>query len=64
MKTENTKTAEMTAISGFFGRKIGNTTYRVSVSFSKKSNETVDDKLLRLVASESISKETGGLLCS
>ena len=62
MKTE-TRT-ETNTTEGFFTRKIGNTTYRVSVSFSKKSNETVDDKLLRLIANESISKETGGLLCS
>jgi len=64
MKNENINKAETATTENFFSRKIGNTTYRVSVSFSKKSNENIEDKILRLVASESISRETGGLLCS
>ena len=35
-----------------FRRKIGNTTFIVSVSFNKKATESMDDKILRLVASD------------
>ncbi|MDR0287080.1 MAG: transposon-encoded TnpW family protein, partial [Clostridiales bacterium] len=36
----------------YFNRKIGNTTFVVSVSFSETATESVEDKILRLVASE------------
>ncbi len=38
--------------SGVFTKRIGSTTYRVSVHFSKTSRETVNDKILRLIKSE------------
>jgi hypothetical protein len=41
-----------TATQSYFSRKIGNTTFMVSVSFSKKATESMDDKIFRLIASE------------
>lgn len=38
--------------SGVFTKRIGSTTYRVSVHFSKTSRETVNDKILRLIKNE------------
>jgi hypothetical protein len=35
-----------------FSRKIGNTTFVVSVAFSEKTTESVEDKILRLVAND------------
>ena len=35
-----------------FTKRIGSTTYRVSVHFSKTSRETVKDKILRLIKNE------------
>ena len=35
-----------------FTHKIGNTTYIVSVHFSKTSKETIDDKLERLILND------------
>lgn len=35
-------------------RKIGNTTYNVSIHFSQTSKETVNDKILRLIRQESL----------
>jgi hypothetical protein len=40
------------AMANYFSRKIGNTTFVVSVSFSEKATENIDDKILRLVASD------------
>lgn len=37
---------------GAFTKRIGSTTYRVSVHFSKTSRETVKDKILRLIRNE------------
>jgi len=49
-----------------FSRKIGNTTFVVSVSFSETAKERIEDKILRLVASYSQNKAgrppVGGLL--
>ncbi|MCL1997104.1 MAG: transposon-encoded TnpW family protein [Defluviitaleaceae bacterium] len=42
----------ITAAQSYFSRKIGNTTFVVSVAFSGKSNESIEDKILRLVASD------------
>ena len=33
-------------------KRIGSTTYKVSVHFSKTSKETIDDKIIRLIARE------------
>jgi hypothetical protein len=35
-----------------FTKRIGNTTYRVSVHFSAKSKETMNDKIMRLIRNE------------
>jgi hypothetical protein len=35
-----------------FSKRIGNTTYRVSVHFSDKSKETMNDKIMRLIRNE------------
>ena len=52
MKNETMKTVTTATTTNCFSRKIGNTTYFVSVSFSEKSTESMDDKILRLVASD------------
>jgi len=56
MTTQATKTAQTavtsTAVQNYFSRKIGNTTFVVSVSFNETTKESMDDKILRLVASE------------
>ena len=41
-----------TVAQNYFNRKIGNTTFVVSVSFSEKAKESMDDKIIRLVASD------------
>ena len=35
-----------------FTKRIGSTTYRVRVHFSRTSRETINDKIMRLVKSE------------
>ena len=40
-----------------FSRKIGNTTFYVSVAFSETAAESIEDKILRLVASEATSHQ-------
>jgi len=45
-------TATKKAAQNYFNRKIGNTTFVVSVSFNEKATESMDDKILRLVASD------------
>ena len=37
---------------GRFSRRIGSTTYLVTVRFSGKGNETFEDKILRLIEKE------------
>jgi len=37
---------------GTFKRRIGNTVYRVNVHYSKTSNETINDKITRLVKND------------
>ena len=49
MANTATKTANSAVSSSCFSRKIGNTTFIVSVSFSKKTKESIDDKILKLV---------------
>lgn len=39
-----------------FTRRIGATTYRVSVHFSPDSKETVNDKIMRMIRNESSGK--------
>ena len=45
-------TTAITAAQSHFSRKIGNTTFVVSVAFSGKSNESIEDKILRFVSSD------------
>jgi len=56
MKSTTTATspagATTKATQSYFSRKIGNTTFVVSVSFNEKAIDSMDDKILRLVASE------------
>ena len=37
-------------------KKIGSTTYKVSVHFSRTSKETVDDKIIRMIQNEAVRK--------
>ena len=45
--TNRSGTTETAGV-GRINRKIGNTIYRVTVQFSKKSRENAEDKILRL----------------
>ena len=49
-KAEQTATPQATP--NYFSRIIGNTTFVVSVSFNEKATERMEDKILRLVASD------------
>ncbi|NLB56002.1 MAG: hypothetical protein GX811_09605 [Lentisphaerae bacterium] len=40
------------ATAGTFTRRIGSTVYRVDLYFSRTSEETINDKMLRLVPNE------------
>ncbi len=50
IKTNGTSTLETQKIPKFT-HKIGGTTYEVHVHFSKTSNESINDKILRLTQS-------------
>jgi len=56
MATTATKTAPTgitaKAAQSYFSRKIGNTTFVVSVAFNEKTTDSMDDKILRLVAND------------
>ena len=70
MTRENTITETSTATTGgttatavatataqsHFSRKTGNTTFIVSVAFSDKASESIEDKILRLIASDTQSQ--------
>ena len=51
MKSATTAT-QPTGATNYFSRKIGNTTFVVSVAFNEKATDSMDDKILRLVASD------------
>lgn len=54
MKNEN-RDRKINAVNGGcgrFSRRIGSTTYLVSVRFSGKGKETFEDKILRLIEKE------------
>jgi hypothetical protein len=52
MKNE-TKTAVKTETpASMFNRTIGNTTYVVSVAFSEKARESLQDKIIRLITND------------
>jgi len=50
----NTKTAAPTIT-----RRIGHTTYKVNVHFSRTSRETVNDKIIRMIKNETAGKAAG-----
>ena len=52
MQTTSTDEKGLRNEPGAFTKRIGSTTYRVSVHFSKTSRETVKDKILRLIKDE------------
>ena len=45
-------TATTATAPSYFSRKIGNTTFVVSVAFNEKATGSIEDKILRLVTSE------------
>jgi hypothetical protein len=54
----DTKETETGKAGSFKMRKrISSTTYEVEVFFSSESNETLDDKILRLVRGEALNRE-------
>jgi len=50
--TEATAATTTSATQGYFSRRIGNTTFLVSVAFNDKASESIEDKILRLVVSD------------
>ena len=54
MSKENTNTAILGNKGGHFAlvKKIGKTTYRVSIHFSTTSRETMSDKIKRMIRNE------------
>lgn len=48
---------ESTREIGAFIKRIGHTTYRVSVHFSNTSRETMDEKIIRLIQNESADRK-------
>ena len=52
MSNKTTKAIKTAATPSYFSRKIGNTTFVVSVSFNEKATERMEDKILRLVVSD------------
>ena len=52
MQTTTVKKEQPQSKPRIFTKRIGSTTYRVSVHFSKTSRETVNDKILRLIKNE------------
>ncbi len=47
-----TATAQESAKPPLFQKRIGSTTYRITVHFSRTSKETAEDKLMRLMERE------------
>ena len=45
---------------GTFTRRVGHTTYRVGVHFSRTNTETARDKILRLVKNEAAAEKRSG----
>lgn len=43
-----------------FRRRIGSTTYRVGVHFSRTSRETMDEKIIRIIRNESANRKAAG----
>jgi len=55
-----TTSTNQTRRSGTFTKRIGYTTYRVNVHFSRTSKETAQDKIERLVRLEAQNREEVG----
>ena len=49
---DRSQTATRDNEAGTFKQRIGNTVYRVNVHYSRTSNETINDKITRLVKNE------------
>ena len=47
--------------SGGFSKRVGSTTYRVRVYFSRTSKETISDKILRMIQNESAIGKGAGI---
>ena len=62
MKTAPTG-ANTPAAQSYFSRKIGNTTFVVSVAFNEKATDSMDDKILRLVSHDIQQGQEVGQLC-
>jgi hypothetical protein len=56
MKQLNSETAKKPN-ARVFKKRIGQTTYRVGIHFNQHSNETLDDKIIRLVRNESTGRK-------
>ena len=67
MTNKTTKTAptgaEPVVAHNYFSRKIGNTTFVVSVAFNEKATDSMDDKILRLVSHDIQQGQEVGQLC-
>ena len=50
--TVATAATTTSATQGYFSHSIGNTTFLVSVAFNDKASESIEDKILRLVVSD------------
>ena len=60
-ETEPTRQTDSNALPGrVITRRIGNTTYKVNVHFSRTSRETMNDKILRLIRNEAANGKSGG----
>jgi hypothetical protein len=57
MTSKAMKTSETVTAPTYFTRKIGNTTFVVSVSFSEKATDSLEDKMLKFVANSIQSEE-------
>ena len=62
MKTAPTA-VKSTVAHTYFSRKIGNTTFVVSVAFNEKATDSMDDKILRLVSHDIQQGQEVGQLC-
>ncbi len=60
-KNKQQTTTDTNATSRTIRRRIGNTTYNVTVHFSKTSRETMNDKILRLVRNDAALGKAAGL---
>jgi hypothetical protein len=60
-RTEHQATVVTIPAARMIRRRIGNTTYNVTVHFSQTSRETMNDKILRPIKNEASSGKAAGL---